>query len=125
MDYQKKRKSILGEMAQIQGMKKGRLSEEVREKHKDGKTVRLGPYYKHQQWEGGRNVSRRIPADEADLLRKQIDGYHQFRELADEFVDVTVKMTQKDGLECKKSPNDSFGGDERNRELCCFCAKTV
>lgn len=104
MTDQKKRERILGEMVQIQGMKKGRLSEEYREKHKDGKTVRLGPYYKHQQWEDGRNASRRVPADEVEQLRKQIDGYHQFRKLADDFVDVTIHMTENCSDEGKKKP---------------------
>jgi len=84
--------------------KKGRLTEEYREKHKDGKTVRLGPYYKHQQWKDGCNVSRRISVDEAEELREQINGYHQFQELAEEFVDVTIEMSQTNAGEIKKKP---------------------
>ncbi len=104
MDNQRKRKSILEKMNQIQGMKKGRLSEEYREKQKDGKTVRLGPYFKHQEWIEGENVSRRVPADEAEELREQIDGYHQFKKLSDEFVDASIEMTQTDAGEIKKKP---------------------
>ena len=103
MEYQEKRKQILEQMAQIECMEKGRLSEEYREKHKDGEMVRLGPYYKHQCWENGRNVSRRVPVPEVERLREGVDGYHQFRELADEFVEVTVEMSRKSaGDEGKK-----------------------
>jgi hypothetical protein len=95
MEQQQRRQQILEEMGQIECMEKGRLSEEYREKHKDGELVQLGPYYKHQCWENGRNASRRVPAAEVERLRNGVDGYHRFRELADEFVEVTVEMTRE------------------------------
>ncbi len=105
MEHQEKRRQILDQMAQIECMEKGRLSEEYREKHKDGERVRLGPYYKHQCWENGHNASRRIPAAEVERLRNGVDGYHRFRELADEFVEVTVSMSQESAAdEGKKEP---------------------
>ena len=105
MEHQEKRRMILEKMAQIECMEKGRLSEEYREKHKDGKRVRLGPYYKHQCWENGRNASRRVPAAEVERLREGVDGYHRFRELADEFVEATVEMTRESAInEGKKKP---------------------
>lgn len=105
MKHQERRRQILEEMAQIECMEKGRLSEEYRERHKDGKVVRLGPYYKHQCWENGRNASRRVPASEVERLREGVDGYHRFRELADEFVEVTVEMSRASADECgKKKP---------------------
>ena len=105
MEHQKRRRQILDQMAQIECMEKGRLSEEYRESRKEGKTVRLGPYYKHQCWENGRNASRRVPAAEVERLREGVDGYHRFRELADEFVEATVSMTREsDDDEGKKKP---------------------
>ncbi len=104
MEHQDRRRQILDQMAQIECMEKGRLSEEYREKHKDGERVRLGPYYKHQCWENGRNASRRVPAAEVEELRDAVDGYHRFRELADEYVEVTVEMTRESGDEGKKKP---------------------
>ena len=35
-------------MGEIETMPRGRLTEEYRERHENGRTVRLGPYYKHQ-----------------------------------------------------------------------------
>ena len=105
MEHQERRRQILEEMGQIECMKKGRLSEEYREKHKDGERVRLGPYFKHQCWENGRNASRRVPAAEVERLREGVDGYHRFRELADEFVEVTVSMSRESADdEGKKKP---------------------
>ena len=105
MEHQEKRRQILEQMAKIECMEKGRLSEEYRETHKDGKMVRLGPYYKHQCWEDGRNASRRVPAAEVERLREGVDGYHRFRELADEFVVATVEMTRESiDDEGKKKP---------------------
>jgi hypothetical protein len=105
MEHQERRRQILEEMAQIECMEKGRLSEEYREKHKEGKVVRLGPYYKHQSWEKGRNASRRVPAAEVERLREGVDGYHRFKALADEFVEVTVSMTRESADdEGKKKP---------------------
>lgn len=105
MEHHQKRQQILEQMAEIECMEKGRLSEEYREKHKDGKTVRLGPYYKHQCWKNGRNASRRVPVADVERLREGVDGYHRFRELADEFVEVTVEMTRESADdEGKKKP---------------------
>ena len=46
-----------------------------------------GPYYNHQCYEEGRNVSRYVPAERVDEIREAIQGYHRcsvprfFREL--------------------------------------------
>lgn len=105
MDQQKRRREILKEMAQIDCMEKGRLSEEYRERHKDGEKVRLGPYYKYQRWEDGHNVSRRVPTVEVERLRNAVDGYHRFEELAKEYSEITIGMTRNRSKEgAKKKP---------------------
>ena len=105
MDIQIRRKQILVEMAQIDSMEKGRLTEEYRESRKDGKPVRLGPYFKYQRWEGGKNISRRIPAPKAAELRTAVEGYHRFQSLAEEYVQLTVEKTRNQSTEeGKKKP---------------------
>lgn len=94
MNYEDKRTAVLAEMASITSMEKGRLTAEYREVERDGKTVRLGPYHKHQRWEDGRNVSTRIPAKDAEVLKEAVEGYHRFQSLADAFIDVTIAMTR-------------------------------
>ncbi len=95
MEYEARRKQILKQMARIDCMAKGTLSEEYRESRRDGKIIKRGPYYKHQCWEDGRNVSRRVPAPEVDNLRKAVDGYHEFERLAREFSEITIEMTHQ------------------------------
>ena len=53
MEHQERRRQILDQMTQIECMEKGKLSEEYREKHKDGERVRRRPHYNHQCWEDG------------------------------------------------------------------------
>jgi len=79
IDYQNKRKTLLDQMAEIERMREGRLSEEYRERVVDGQTIRNGPYYKHQLWKDGKNVSRRVPAEEAQRLREGIEGMDRDR----------------------------------------------
>jgi len=95
MKQDRRRKQILKEMAGITRMEKGSLTEEYREKYMDGEKIRLGPYYKYQRWEQGRNVSRRVPAAEAEQIRDAVDGYHKFETLAKEYAEITIGMTRQ------------------------------
>lgn len=93
-------------MGEIETMSRGRLTEEYRERHENGKTVRLGPYYKHQVWENGRNKSRRVKADEAQQLREGIEGLDKFKELSNEYIEATIELPQqgdKDETDSKKN----------------------
>lgn len=93
--YQTKRKELLDHMEGIDRMREGRLSEEYRERVVDGRTIRNGPYYKHQQWKDGKNVSRRVKADEAERLREGIEGMDEFKRLCEDYARTTVAMTEQ------------------------------
>ena len=93
-DYQAKRKELLDQMEGIDRMHEGRLSEEYRERVVDGQRLRNGPYYKHQQWKGGKNVSRRVKAEEAERLREGIEGMDQFKRICEDYARTTVAMTE-------------------------------
>ncbi len=62
--------AVLGEMATLTRMERGTLSEEYRTGAcaPGADPVRLGPFYRHQLWEGGRNVSRRVPPEQVPGL---------------------------------------------------------
>ena len=93
----RKRQHLLQQMEQIEHMETGALTEEFRSRLIDGVEVSLGPYFKHQQWQAGRNCSRRVPPDEAAPLRAAIEGRQRFEELsAQEFVDLTVAATREE-----------------------------
>lgn len=103
---QAKRESLLNQMGEIDTMHRGRLSEEYRERHENGQTVRLGPYYKYQEWVDGRNKSRRVKADEVEALREGISGMDTFKQLAADYIDTTVELTEQrdnQGADSKKN----------------------
>lgn len=104
MKSEHRRRAILQEMSRIDRMEKGRLTEEYRDSLQEGAPRRLGPYYKHQCWEEGRNQSRRVPAREVEALREAVEGHQRFVALADEYVELTVAMTREAGPDAKKKP---------------------
>src|SRR5216683_6524689 len=78
--------SVLHELAQIQRLERGTLS-----------VIRQGPegpYYNHQCYEEGRNVSRYVPSELVGEVREAIQGYHRFQELAQQYAQLVVEKTR-------------------------------
>ena len=96
-DYQEQRKTLIEEMSRIDRMQRGRLTEEYRQREVDGEVRESGPYFKHQVWCEGKNVSRRIKADQAQQLREDIAGLDRFKELSAQYIETTVAMTDEVG----------------------------
>jgi len=94
-NLQSKRKALLSEMGTIDRMHRGRLTEEYRERRVDGEVRRLGPYYKYQVWQDGRNQSRRVKPEEVDRLREGIEGLDRFKELSQQYIDATIAMNEQ------------------------------
>ena len=94
-DPPRKRATLLEQMAQLDSMERGTLSEEYRERPDGaGGTRRLGPYFKHQVWEAGANQSRRVPAEEVPALRQDLENHRRFAALAEALVEETVQETR-------------------------------
>ena len=89
---QARREQILQQMAQCQTMEYGSLKAEYRPAAGGGST---GPYFKHQVWEQGKNMSQRIPAQDVPALEEAIANRRRFEQLAQEFIDVTVQLTRR------------------------------
>lgn len=89
------RQALLDQIASITTMRPGTLAEEYREHPSpDGHgTVRLGPYFKHQVWQDGRNVSRRVPAAEAATLKLDTEEAKRFHQLADQLAQLNIQHT--------------------------------
>ena len=93
--------SILHDIAQIQRLDRGTVS-----------VIRQGPegpYYNHQCYEKGRNVSRYVPGEQVPDLKEAIDGYHRFEQLVEQYVQLMVEKTRAErqaGLK-KKTPRHS------------------
>lgn len=89
---QAKRDQILQQMAQCQSMEYGCLRAEHRPAAGGGSS---GPYYKHQVWDAGKNLSQRIPSQDVPALEAAIATRQRFEQLAREFIDVTVQITRR------------------------------
>ena len=90
--------SILHDIAQIQRMDRGTMS-----------VIRqgpAGPYYNHQCYEAGRNVSRYVPREQVSDLKDAIEGYQRFAQLAEHYVQLMVDKTraERQAGSKKKSP---------------------
>ena len=90
--------AILQQIAQIQRMDLGTVS-----------VIRQGPqgpYYNHQCYENGRNVSRYVPVEQVPALEEAIEGYRRFQQLVKQYVQLQVQKTRAErqaGLK-KKTP---------------------
>jgi hypothetical protein len=110
-----KRQQILQQMEQIQRMERGSLQAETRPSLRRPDQDR-GPYFKHQVWENGQNVTRRIPAEKADALAQAIEGRKEFERLADQFIDATVILTRADSSpDSKKNATKSRPPSKRKQ----------
>jgi hypothetical protein len=89
------RTHLIHQMASLQSMEHGSLKAEYRTNSGGGQTCPVGPYYKHQVWQNGRNVSRRVSAEEAPGLQAAIANRQRFEALAAQFVDLTVAHTRQ------------------------------
>ena len=90
------RTHILQQMAALQTMEQGSLKAEFRDSPSG---QRCGPYFKHQVWQAGSNLSRRVPPEEASALEVAIANRQKFEALAARFVELTVACTRQSQAE--------------------------
>jgi hypothetical protein len=92
----RRRKALLRAMLRIERMEHGVLGEFYQTRRVDGKTVKTGPYYKRQVWQGGKNVTEYIPSCDVEEVREAIQGRERFEKLAAEWVRLTVQKTRSE-----------------------------
>jgi hypothetical protein len=65
-------------------MERGKLSEVYRTRPvaDGGGVICLGPYYKLQTWEDGRNHTRHVPVAELPALQEDLANHRRFAELS-------------------------------------------
>jgi hypothetical protein len=86
------RQVILQKMARIDQMEYGSLKAEFRPGADPSHS--LGPYYKHQVWQEGKNRSQRVAGPRAEQLRQAVEGRQQFEQLAQQCIELTVQHTR-------------------------------
>ena len=86
------RTGILEQMAAIHSMEQGSLKSEYRAQPSG---VKSGPYFKHQVWREGANVTQRIAPEDAPALDDAIANRQKFEALASDFIELTVAHTRQ------------------------------
>lgn len=86
------RTGILEQMALLQSMEQGSLKSEHRTQPSG---VKSGPYFKHQVWREGANVTQRIAPEDAPALGDAIANRQKFEALASDFIELTVAHTRQ------------------------------
>ena len=83
-DKCQKAKKILEKMAAIEKMERGKLCR-----------MTGRPHYNLQSWHNGRNRVRYVPLDQAASVQRAIDGYREYRKLAEEYAEIMIDLTRK------------------------------
>ena len=94
---------ILAEIARIQAMEFGKLSEYQR----PGRAKDSTTYYRLQIWQEGRNITRHVRPEELPALREAIEGYSRFCALTQQYAQLIVHHTRarlEDGVKKKIQP---------------------
>ena len=114
LDFSVKRAAILQKMAAIDSMELGSLKAEYRTNPSGQKS---GPYFKHQVWADGANLSQRVSSDDAPKLQEAIEKRQKFEQLSADFIAVTVEQTRQEHspLKLKKKRISPWPSKPRRR----------
>ena len=101
LDFSTKRAALLQKMAALDSMEVGSIKAEYRTNSSGQKS---GPYFKHQVWEDGANLSQRVSTSDGPKLQEAIENRQKFEQLSADFIAVTVEQTRQEHspLELKK-----------------------
>lgn len=112
--FSAKRAALLQQMAALDCMELGSLKAEYRQSPSGSQS---GPYFKHQLWKDGANLSQRISLQDAPALQAAIDNRVRFETLTQDFIALTVEHTRQnrfaDSLK-KKLPPASWPSRRRS-----------
>jgi hypothetical protein len=81
---------ILAEIARIQSMEVGKLSEYS----PPGRSKDSGPYHKLQAWVDGKNQTRHVRPEELPDLQEALAGFARFRGLTDQYAELIIARTR-------------------------------
>src|SRR6266496_1702478 len=90
---QQERSGILEEMAQIDRMIRGHVSQQTFQVKRGGQTVTQGPYFLLQRRENGKNNCQRVGAEELEAIIAGVEGHARFQELAERYANLTEQLT--------------------------------
>lgn len=93
LTLQQERALILEQMAQIDCLIRGQLSQQTYQVQRQGQIVTQGPYYLLQRREQGKNNCQRVSAQELESIVAGVEGHRKFQQLAERYAQLTERMT--------------------------------
>jgi hypothetical protein len=89
-----RREEILTKIREIRAMRKGSVTEQylkVKAKGQDEPVLR-GPYFLYTRKERGKSVGRRLSREQAERYREEVEAFHHFQGLCNEYAEVTERL---------------------------------
>ena len=90
---QQERSQILEEMAHIDRMIRGHVSQQTYQVQRGGQTVTQGPYHLLQRRQNGKNNCQRVGAEELEAIVAAVQAHARFQKLAQRYAALTEQMT--------------------------------
>jgi hypothetical protein len=116
LSVQQERARILEEMARIDRMIRGHVSQQTYQVQRGGQTVTQGPYFLLQRRENGKNNCQRVGADELESIVSAVEAHARFQELAQRYAALTEQMTwDQQGADIKKKFQRFWRSTSRKR----------
>ena len=105
MDHTEKTR-LLEQIAAIPAMERGKLS-----LHSSGRHQKL------QYWQGGKNHTRHVSADELSAVKCALAGYAQYRQLTEQYAERVIQETRQNIASAKKkNPSRPKSSWRRNKK---------
>lgn len=95
-DPEAHRRILLAQLAKLSCIERGTLSEEYREQvtGEASERIRVGPYFKHQCWENGRNRSSRVAPEQVAQVREDLENGQRFDQLTSELATLAIQKSR-------------------------------
>ena len=90
---QQERSRILEQMAQMDRMIRGHVSQQTFQVQRGGQTLTQGPYFLLQRRENGKNNCQRVGTEELEAIVAGVEAYQRFQKLAERYARLTEQMT--------------------------------
>ena len=106
--------AILGDLAAMGPLRRGQLTEQAYTvRGKDGKPHRQGPYYVLTWSDGGKKMTRRIPADDVARVREELSRGKEAQERVREY--FRAKEAEADEPSKKKTRKSAGSTGAKSR----------
>ncbi len=90
---QQERAQLLQEMAGIDSMVRGHLSQQIYQRKSAGRLLTHGPYHLLQRHANGKNNCQRIGPEELAFISQAVAGHARFQALARRYAELTEQAT--------------------------------